>query len=584
VSSITTWQRLEPLPRTNDLRQGLRAEIADPLWMLARQRQFGELLGEDAGSPVQATLKATAGRISRLHLGRLGTAAATAAAAFDHRDTDGPLEAIVEREPLLGTGADGGLVVSAGLHFLRLLRAARATSQVTTYVEAYALTTGDLPGDDPDTQRLRRRAVGRVPDARRLAADLIAHRGTATELTTLPANPAVPSGDEAKVLVAANAFLAAWGTGLTEPTDPAATAWDPNRLEHAFSVQAALPDGPVVLRSDEYRGGRLDWSTFVAAGQPSLGDPATLVEPTQLVRTVLPTPVTYGGMPAQRFWEIEDGTVRFGSLDTGRTDLARLLLAEFALTYGTDWFVIPVDLPVGSVTAVDSFEVTDTFGVPTQIGRSVTSAARGFRMFEVDAPAGPARVANLFFLAPAVAEVSESPPTEHVVFFRDEMANVVWGVEKTYQGGTGTPVDRFEEHQRRLGEQQQIDVEFGDAQLLYRLQTDVPDHWHPFVPVRAAGVAATAGVIQLERRPMVRVLPDGTSIAIQPRGRVLTARDPLRLEEEEVPRDGTEVVRTYQLTRWSNGRYVLWSGRNRTISAGEGRSNFRTDVVVPVGT
>jgi hypothetical protein len=56
----------------------------------------------------------------------------------------------------------------------------------------------------------------------------------------------------------------------------------------------------------------------------------------------------------------------------------------------------------------------------------------------------------------------------------------------------------------------------------------------------------------------------------------------LRLEEEEVPRDGTEVVRTFQLTRWSNGRYTLWSGRKRTTGAGEGRSNFRTDVVVPV--
>jgi hypothetical protein len=582
MSSITTWQRLEPLPRSKDLRQGLRAEIADPLWLLARQRQFGELLGEDAGSPVKATFTASSGRISRVHLGRRVSAAATAAAAFDHRDADGPLEVVVEREPLLGTPVDGGLAVSAGLHFLRLLRAARATAHVTTYVDAYALD--DVTGDDPDAQRLRRRAVGRVPDARRLAADLLTHRGSAPEMTSLPAAPAIPAVDAQKVLVAANAFLAAWGAALSEPRDPTVSAWDANRLEHAFAVQADLPGGRVVLRADEYRGGRLDWPAFVAASQPSLGDPSVPLQATQLVRTVLPTPVTYGGMPAQRFWEIEDGTVRFGSLNTGRTDLARLILTEFALTYGTDWFVIPVDLPVGSVTSVDGFEVVDTFGIPTKVERSVTSADRGFRVFELDAPDGPARVADLFFLAPAVAEVAESPPTEHVVFFRDEMANVVWGVERKFQGGAGTPVDRFEEHQRRLGEQQQIDVEFGDAQLLYRLQTDVPDHWHPFVPVRAAGVAAASGVIQLERRPLVRVLPDGTSIAIQPKGRILTAQDPLRLEEEEMPRDGTEVVRTFQLTRWSNGRYFLWSGRNRMTGAGEGRSNFRTDVVLPVTT
>jgi hypothetical protein len=29
MPSITTWQRLEPLPRTDDLRIGLRAETAD---------------------------------------------------------------------------------------------------------------------------------------------------------------------------------------------------------------------------------------------------------------------------------------------------------------------------------------------------------------------------------------------------------------------------------------------------------------------------------------------------------------------------------------------------------------------------
>lgn len=582
MSSITTWQRLEPLPRSNDLRHGLRAEIADPLWLLARQRQFGELRGEDAGSPVEATLRATSGRISRLHLGEPGGGAASA--ATDHTDADAPLEAMVERETIRSTPAGGALVVSAGLHFLRLLRANQATATVQAYVDTYGFAEADLPGDDPDVVRLRRRAVGRVPDARRLAADLLSERGTASELTSLPSQPALNSADEAKVLPAANAFLASWESTLSEPTPSEPTAWNPTRLEHTFAVQADLPGGRVVLRSDEYRGGRLDWHAFVAAGQPSLGDPSTPLDPTSLVRTVLPTSVTYGGMPAQRFWEIEDGTVRFGGLDTGRTDLARMILAEFALTYGNDWFVVPVDLPVGSVTSIDAFDVVDSFGISTSIDRSVSASSHGFRMFELDAPDGPQRLAHLFFLAPAVAELSESPPTEHVVFFRDEMANVVWGVERTYQGGAGTPVDRFEEHQRRLGEQQRIETDFGDAQLLYRLQTDVPDHWHPFVPVRAAGVAPTAGVIQLERRPMVRVLPDRTSVALQPKGRILTERDPLRLEEEEVPRDGTEVVRTFQLTRWSNGRYAMWSGRYRSTGAGEGRSNFRSDVVIPTTT
>lgn len=579
MSSLTTWQRLEPLPRSADLRPGLRAEIADPLWLLARQRQFGELRGEDAGSPIEARFEAVSGRTSRVHHGIPGTGAD--AAAFDHDDRTLPLEVVVESEPIRSSAAGGGLAVEAGLHFLRLLRAHRATARLGLFVDHYALAEADLPGDDADAARLRRRAVDRVPDGRRIHADLVAARGGSDELISLPAAPAVPAADRDKVIAAANAFLARWDGLLSEPPEDRPAAWNPRRMEHAFAVQADHPGGRVLLRADEYRGGRLDWHSFTAASQPSLGDPAAARAADHVVRTVMPSPAGYAGMPASRFWEIEDGTVRFGALTTGRTDLARLLLAEFALAFGNDWFVVPVDLPVGSVCSVERFVVTDTFGERTAVDRSTNDGDPPWRLFELDAPAGPARVAQLFFLAPALAEIAESEPVEEVGLLRDEMANVVWGVERRFQGGAGTAVDRYEEHQRRLAVAQRVDVEFGDAQLLYRLATDVPYHWFPFVPVHAAGVAPTEGVIQLERRPLVRVLPDGSSIAPEPRGRVLVADDPLRVEEEEVARSGTDVVRTYQLARWIDGRYLAWSGKHRKTGGGEGSSGLRFDSVGP---
>ena len=57
----------------------------------------------------------------------------------------------------------------------------------------------------------------------------------------------------------------------------------------------------------------------------------------------------FAGCRALRFWEFEDAQVDFGSVDAGPTDLARMLLVEFALTYGNDWFVIPIELDVGSL-------------------------------------------------------------------------------------------------------------------------------------------------------------------------------------------------------------------------------------------
>ena len=582
MPSLTTWQRLEPIPRSDDLRIGLRAEIADPLWLLARQRQFGELTGEDAGSPVETRFTATVGRISRLHRGPLPSSQASNR-SVDIDDRSAPLEVEVEREPLATTTGDGSpaelrLAVEAGLHFLRLLRVNRAASQQARYRTHYAFTASDFPDETGSTAVLAGRAVGRVPDGRRLYQDLDGARAGADELTQLPTEPAVPAGQADKVLAAANRFLDWWEDLVSEPPAGARDSWVPSHLEHSFAVQADLPDGRVVLLADQYRGGRLDWHSFQAAGSPSLGDAEEVRPAEPTVRTVIPTPVSYGGMPANRFWEIEDGTVRFGGLTTGRTDLARLLLTEFALTYGVDWFVVPIDLPVGSVCRVDGVEVVDTFGETTSVPRSVDSS---WRLFEIDAPNGPARVRELFFLAPTLHLPAESPPIEEVAMIRDEMANVVWGVERRVQNAAGDPVDRHEEHQLRVAAQQRIDVDHGDAQLLYRLATDVPHHWYPFVPVRAPGAAATAGAVVLERRPLIRVMPDGSSISPQPRGQILTAQDPLQVEEAEVPRRGTDVVRTYQLARWTDGRYHLWVGKQARTGRGEGSSGLRFDTVTP---
>src|SRR6266566_2972742 len=56
IPSITTWTRLEPLPREGSMARSLQAQVRDPLWFLTRQWQVAEFLGDDAGSPVQATI------------------------------------------------------------------------------------------------------------------------------------------------------------------------------------------------------------------------------------------------------------------------------------------------------------------------------------------------------------------------------------------------------------------------------------------------------------------------------------------------------------------------------------------------
>src|SRR5215212_1197091 len=128
----------------------------------------------------------------------------------------------------------------------------------------------------------------------------------------------------------------------------------------------------------------MDWHDFnvndgasLRAGSDGPGVPLT--------RTLIPAPVSFRGMPAARFWEFEDAQVDFGSVEAGPTDLARMLLVEFALDYGNDWFVIPVEVEVGSLYRTRSLVITDTFGVRTLIKPSSESGEPHslWRMFQL---------------------------------------------------------------------------------------------------------------------------------------------------------------------------------------------------------
>ncbi len=136
-----------------------------------------------------------------------------------------------------------------------------------------------------------------------------------------------------------------------------------------FRLATRFSDGERVLTAQEYFEGHLDWYAFDANPEVTLGA-ATDNAFTEITRTVIPAPVSFRGMPAARFWEFEDAQVDFGSVDAGPTDLARMLLVEFALAYGNDWFVIPIELDVGSLYRTRSLVITDTFGVRTLIKSS----------------------------------------------------------------------------------------------------------------------------------------------------------------------------------------------------------------------
>jgi hypothetical protein len=428
---------------------------------------------------------------------------------------------------------------------------------------------------DPETLGYAELVAGRALDARRLRTAL----GD-------PANPRLESalqidpGDRADVVAAYRAWVA-WSDSLF--SEPGAGApqdgqtWQPDRLEHPFSLSTRLGDdvfGERTLTAQQYADGTLDWYSFDLNGDINMGTgqdaPGTVT-----TRAVIPAPVTFHGMPAPRFWELEDSRIDLGSLRPGATDLAQMLMVETLTGFGNDWYVVPIELPVGSLVESRSLVVTDTFGVQSLIrptgDRNLASRA-GFSMFSHAMPVEPGdatgvAITNLFFLAPTIRTI-DGPVLEEVMLLRDELANLGWAVERRLESPLEVGLETAKET---------VDLAPAPAapreQPVYRLASPVPAHWVPLLPVRVADDSAEVRLARgavLDLSGVPRVVSSQARLLDPGEGRLL-------IREEEVPREGVVVRRTYQAARWHDGRLFVWAGNRVSVGRGEASSGLAFD-------
>jgi hypothetical protein len=560
MASVTSWNRLEIHCRDATLAESLRGRIHDPLWLLARQWQVGEFTGDDGGSPVQARARLD-NRLLGWYARNGGTAAAYDPAAE-------PLEARVEREA--APPGDLRLAIAGGRRLLGFLQAQGGTTATRlALLASFAVLPAAASDAPPDLtrERLVSAMAGRAIDGERVYASIrptLAPDGTGALPAGLPQDPAL--------LPACVEFLGWWETHTGAAAD---SAWSDQRLEYDFSVATATGD-ELVLNARGHPGGTLDWPSFDAADGATIR-PAAGAAATKVVRTVIPAPVSFKGMPAPRYWEIEDGSVDLGAIDAAADDLARLLVMEFALVYGNDFFVVPVRLPVGSVSTVSSLVVTDSFGVRTLIDSAeVADGGTGaWSMYRLSADrrvrADRAGLPGEFLLAPALGQHLEGDAVEDVLFMRDEAAAMAWAVERRIEGGDGRPLDRFDAYQEARRRAAPVTQTPAAADLVYRLATEVPPYWFPLLPMQTGvrSIGFELGEVDLEPPP-----------APAPAGRLLSGKvGTLQIAEEELGRAGLRVSVIHRRTRWIGGTTHHWIGRDRRPGAGEGASGLRFDIV-----
>lgn len=169
------------------------------------------------------------------------------------------------------------------------------------------------------------------------------------------------------------------------------------------------------------------------------------------------------------------------------------------------------------------------------------------------------------------------PPIEQVVLLRDEMANLVWAVERIVPSAAGAGIDGYAYADAIAGPLPPEPAPAPGSEVRYRLGSDVVWNWHPFIPVHVPGSNRS---VRLQRARLPHETSAQTSRPIV--GRIIAGPTPFFLNEEEVPRAGRVVTREFRRARSKDGAVVLWIGRRTFTGRGEGSSGLVFDDLKPV--
>ncbi|MGI9552961.1 MAG: hypothetical protein ACR2MT_17275 [Aurantibacter sp.] len=601
LPTITLWNRLEARPRTDDFDRALKAEVRDPLWMLTKQWQLGEFRGDDAGSPAFAKIQMATTRLTKYQADGMQVQA---------YDEDVPLEAKVEQKkiPFKLGNQDVTLDVRLlmGRHWLKLIQADFPATLRGEYIIEYPFALPDPEDKNSGLITAHREAWQQFAAVAERSMDgyaLYVHLNEgnkASDGTTL-------TGD-ANLDTLGDKFTAWFENFFLQPEDENNNAWLPPRMEYQFSVSAPYENGEKVMVADEYYHGHLDWYNLdIDPKKETLETDASIVLPpdpqTRETNSFFPVTISFDGMPHTRWWRFEDGQTNFGDINPDTTDLNKLLFIEFGLIYANDWFLVPFTLPAGSIANVKGLSVTNVFGEKTWVeaaGKGLDDAWQRWNMYSLNTKGNQREPAdNSLLVLPTVEKILEGKPLEEILFIRDEIANMVWAIEKKIPLPTGVGKQggeaAFELHKFY---QKILDKEIGDgivvpediefqANIRYQIMNTVPENWIPFIPVHMEG---SSREIQLQRASMPRILendaPDNAQ-KIKPRTQLVREgldKNPVEayfIHEEEIPRAGIRAYQTFQRTRWYNGKVVNWFGARKQTGRGEGHSGLAFDQIVP---
>lgn len=643
---------VESRTRKADITEALRFRIHDPLWMLSRQWQMGEFRGNDAGTAMSVRCQVASTPISWYGMGQNATTKVTGL------NNETPLEPVVEQinreiTPLVRVESATyfcSLLASRGIPKDRVDRIIQRLREKYPLKNVTAEKRSSLEDEDVRTftasrntrlLKFARAFSAKAFDGYALYVDLSANK--------LAGGNDIISDIMKEFKAARKDYLVWFNDRYLPKGGKNVSAWNVQELGYHFTADNSIAK----YTSGDYVGGRVSWYSFDVASMKETN--SVLAQKNYKRKDVerrtidsLPVLASYPGAPNKRLWEFENRDVFMGNSKDMQAK-GNVAFMQYATMYGNDWMMCPLKTEIGQYIEVERVDVYDTFGIKTEIvkragtdDKGVTSFGQRWQMF-TNTPynlnvyngmqkEAQDRYANGLLFPPSLVRTLEGEPLEEVSLLRDEMANMVWGVETRIADGCGSSLDanllasevgqyledeydrqveevrtaltvKKKEQTRRivaggkkLSETEEVtEVKSGyESDYKYSLMNTVPLNWIPFVPQhlktkeeRAKYDGFQGGRETILRRGKmpyffkeylpVRPLSSILQVEKVKKSDGTDGEKPFFINEEQVQGVGTVIRKNCQRSRWLDGRTFTWMGYSKQIKHTQGVSGLEFD-------
>lgn len=583
--------RVESRKRTHDFDAPLRSQVHDALWMLTQQLRVGEFNGEDAGSPLLAQLEINKSPIKRLTTKSFehNTAEATATSkTYNLLNVKTPSELLVEH---LGLKLDLTARMSIGAMWLYFKRLRLPTDifeedyYVGYQIEYVPDTNNMLLAEDQEYfNAITKKSID----------------GYLLYLTSLTNDSFYQFGINdvfyQQELRAVDTQFKQWfetrygidGLDVGEYLATNNNTWKNRSLEYQFEMDATINRGTpqeISLVGEKYEGGILDWyESDLKSVTGRFESPSYSNSHLEFI----PTPIKFKGMPSNRWWQFDDAGIDYAQMKAKKKDIGKLSLVDFALNYAGDWFLIPYDVECGNIYDVVGLMVKNNFGTNFLIkpaGEGSSSSWERWSMFGLDDKSN-VNTRPILYIPDNIISKLESEPIEEIKFAKDEMANLVWAIEKKVPNPINGGMDGADAAMRLrkyYADYYNSNPPTGytpapSTKLNYKItKNDIPEHWIPFSSIKNPN---GQGDMLFRKSTYYRTFEDmSTPSTILSKSDLLNSEAPFDLKESEILRPGLLLKTSYQRTRWYNGETMVWLGRQVTYGSGEVNSDMFFDRV-----